>query len=214
MLRRLAMVGLVAAALAAPGRSEAQFGVGARLGYAFGLGDVGGDAGGTLKMSDWISGQIPVQVDLMFHVIPGLSVGPYFSYGFGRVGGDLDRACSAGVDCTASNMRLGAQATYTLPPPLPFWVGVGIGYEWSKVELSGGGQSGEVKFRGMELLNLQAGMDFLATPILRFGPFAMLSMGRYSTAESTGALAGPSTSIPEKKVHEWLQIGVRGMFDL
>lgn len=216
MVRKLALVGVLAAALAAPARSEAQFGIGARIGYAFGVGDVGGDSGGSLKMSDWISGQIPVQVDLMFHVIPGLSVGPYFSYGFGRVGGDLkDQVCDmVGVDCSSSIMRLGVQGTYTLPPPIPLWVGVGIGYEWSKLTAEGGGESGDIKFHGMELLNLQVGADFLATPVLRFGPFLMMSMGRYSDAESSGALSGISMSIPDKKVHEWFEVGVRGMFDL
>ncbi len=216
MLRKLLLVAAAAAVLAGPARSEAQFGIGARIGYAFGAGDVGGGSGGSLKMSDWISGQIPLQVDVMFHVIPGLSVGPYFSYGFGRVGGDLkNQVCDmSGVDCSSSIMRVGAQATYTLPPPLPIWVGAGIGYEWSKLTAEGGGESGDIKFHGMELLNLQAGLDFMASPAFRVGPFVMMSLGRYSTMESTGVLAGVATSIPDKKMHEWFEIGVRGMFDL
>lgn len=216
MLRKLLLVAAVAAVLVGPARSEAQVGLGARIGYAFGMGDVGGDPAGNLKMSDFIEAQIPLQVDLMFHVVPGLSIGPYFSYGFGRTGGDTDDVCSlSGVDCTASIMRLGAQVTYTLPPPLPLWVGAGIGYEWSKLKVEGGGESGEIKFRGMELINLQVGADFLATPALRFGPFAMLSLGRYSNADATGAFSGGAeASIPDKKLHEWLEIGLRGMFDL
>ena len=63
----------------------------------------------------------------------------------------------------------------------------------------------------MEWLNLQAGVDFLATPVLRFGPFVMLSLGRYDEGELTGFGSG---SIDDKKMHQWFEIGVRGMFDL
>ncbi len=209
MLRKLLLVAAAAAVLAGPARSEAQIGIGARIGYAFGTGDVAADSTGTVKMSDWNKAQIPIQVDLMFHVIPGLSIGPYFSYGFGQTGGDLDRACSAtGMDCSTSVIRLGAQATYTLPPPLPIWVGAGLGYEWNRVDTGG---QGEFTVRGWEFLNLQAGLDFLATPVLRFGPFIMLSLAQYDTGEVTGFGSG---SIQDKKIHEWFEIGVRGMFDL
>ena len=209
MLRKMVLVAAAAAVLAGPQRSEAQIGIGARIGYAFGTGDVGADQAGTVKMSDWTKAQIPIQVDLMFHVIPGLSIGPYFSYGFGRPGGDLDDLCSqSGLDCSTSVIRLGAQATYTLPPPLPFWVGAGLGYEWNKVDTGG---AGEFTVRGFELLNLQAGLDFMATPMFRVGPFVMLSLARYDTGEVSGFGSG---SIDDKKIHEWFQIGLRGMFDL
>lgn len=213
MVRKLLLAAAAVAVLAGPVRSEAQVGIGARIGYAFGVGDVGGDPSGTLKMSDWISGQIPLQLDVMFHVIPGLSVGPYVSYGFGRVGGELkNQVCDmTGVDCSSSDVRLGVQATYTLPPPLPFWVGAGIGYEWSKLTAEGGGESIDVKFRGWEVLNLQGGLDFLASPLLRVGPFMMLSLGRYDHGSASGFGGG---SIETKKMHEWIEIGVRGMFDL
>lgn len=217
MKRKLVLVAALVA-LAVPSASRAQLSLGARVGYAWGMGDVGGDPSGNLKMSDWIKGQVPIQVDAMFRLAPGLAVGGYFSYGFGQAGGQLkDTVCDVpGVDCTPSNMRLGVQATWAIPAGGGFlpWVGLGTGYEWSKLHASGPGGSGDVKFRGWEILNLQLGGDFLATPLFRVGPFVMLSLGRYSTAESTGDLAGAVTLIPEKKVHEWLQLGVRGTFDI
>jgi hypothetical protein len=206
MLRKLLLVVAAAAVLAGPQRSEAQVGIGARIGYAFGTGDVLADEFGTLKMSDYTKAQIPIQVDLMFHVIPGLSIGPYFSYGFGQTGGQLDDTCRAtGLDCSTSVIRLGAQLTYTLPPPLPLWVGAGLGYEWNR--LDSGNSTSTVK--GIELLNLQAGLDFMATPMLRFGPFVMVSFGRYGSGD-LGAFA----SIRDEKIHEWIEIGFRGMLDL
>ena len=108
----------------------------------------------------------------------------------------------AGADCSSSIMRLGGQVTYTMPPPLPIWVGAGLGYEWNKVDT---GSAGEFTVRGVEWLNLQAGVDFLATPALRFGPFVMLSLGRYDKGEVAGF---GSESIGDKKMHEWLEESV------
>ena len=51
--------------------------------------------------------------------------------------------------------------------------------------------------------------DFMATPVLRFGPFVMLSLGRSGSGD-LGAFA----SIRDEKVHEWIEIGFRGMLDL
>ncbi len=206
MLRKLLLVMAAAAVLAGPARSEAQIGIGARIGYAFGTGDVLGDQFGTLSMSDYTKAQIPIQVDLMFHVIPGLSVGPYFSYGFGQNGGMLDDSCRAtGLDCSTSVIRFGGQATYTLPPPLPVWVGAGIGYEWNRLDASGTHST----VRGFELLNLQGGIDFMATPVFRVGPFIMLSLGRYDSGDLSDF-----GSIQSEKMHQWIEIGFRGMFDL
>ncbi len=206
MLRKLLLVAVAAAVLAGPQRSEAQVGIGARIGYAFGTGDVLADEFGTLKMSDYTKGQIPIQVDLMFHVMPGLSIGPYFSYGFGQNGGDLDDSCRAtGLDCSTSVMRLGAQLMYTLPPPLPLWVGAGLGYEWNKVDADGA----ESTVRGIEFLNLQGGFDLMATPAFRIGPFVMLSLGRYGS----GDLGGFGT-IRDEKFHQWIEVGLRGMLDI
>ncbi len=209
MVRRLLLVAAAAAVLGGPARSEAQVSLGARIGYAFGTGDVAGSSLDRVKMSDYTKAQIPLQVDLMFRLVPGLSIGPYFSYGFGQTGGDLDEECSlSGLDCSTSVMRLGGQLMYALPPPLPLWVGAGLGYEWNKVDTDG---AGELEVRGVEWLNLQAGLDFMATPVFRFGPFVMLSLGRYDKGEVSGF---GSSSLDDKKMHQWLEIGLRGMFDL
>ena len=206
MLRKVMLVAAVAVVLAGPQRSEAQIGIGARIGYAFGTGDVLADEFGTLKMSDYTKAQVPIQVDLMFHVVPGLSIGPYFSYGFGRIGGEFDDVCSAsGLDCSTSVIRLGGQVTYTLPPPLPLWVGAGLGYEWNRLDAGGT----DATVRGFELLNLQLGLDFMATPVLRFGPFVMLSLGRYDSGD-----IGEFGIIRDEKMHQWIEIGFRGMLDL
>lgn len=216
-LRRLVLVAAAVAVLAVPSASKAQVSLGARVGYAFGFGDVGGDESGTLKMSDWSEGHVPIQVDAMFRLLPGFAVGPYFSYGFGFTGGDLDtEVCDiSSVDCSNRIMRLGLQATYSLPAAMGFapWAGIGTGYEWNKLDIESPGGDGDLEVRGWEIVNLQFGADF-ATPVVRVGPFVMLSVGRYGEGDASGFGVSGGGDIDKKKLHEWLQIGIRGMFDL
>ncbi len=215
MARKLATL-TAAVLLLAPAASRAQVLLGARLGYAFGGGDVGNFSSGSIHMSDWTKSQVPVQFDLLFKVAPSLAIGPYASLAWAQPGGDLQDLCdSAGMDCNATIMRLGVEAMFTVPQPGPFkpWFGAGLGYEWSKVHTTGGGASGDRTLGGFEFLNLQAGGDLKIAPLFRIGPFVQLSLAQYSSVDSSGGW-GDLNHIPSKKVHEWFQIGVRGMFDL
>jgi hypothetical protein len=83
------------------------------------------------------------------------------------------------------------------------------------VDLSGPGDSGSLGAHGFEFLNLQAGGDDYLAPRFALGPFISLSFGRYETATSSGIPLVPSSAdIANTAVHEWLQIGVRGVFNL
>jgi hypothetical protein len=192
-------------AAAAPTPAEAQLALGARLGYAFALGKVGG----TLATSDWIEGQVPVQLDVLYAATPRIAVGGYVSYGFGRLGGDAAAACEAeGGDCSASVVRAGAQGIWTFRPVgrvVP-WAGVGFGYEWARV--AGGGA--EVAFHGFEYLNLQAGGDFQVARRLRVGPWLMLAVGEYGRAK----VGDVDRGLLSTKTHAWVGLGLRGRFDL
>ena len=48
------------------------------------------------------------------------------------------------------------------------------------------------------------------TPQVALGPFFSFSLGRYSTVYSDNT----SMELPDKRMHEWLQIGVRGRIGL
>jgi hypothetical protein len=217
-MRKLAIL-TAAALLLAPAASHAQVVLGARLGVAVGMGDVGGGYGDSLAMSDWTRGQVPLQLEMLFKATPQLAIGPYFSYGWARLGHDLEsQVCDVpGIACSASIVRLGVEALYTIPQRGQFepWLGFGLGYEWSKLHASGAGVSGEIKFSGLEFLNLQVGGDFKVSRRFGLGPFMKLAFARYSNADATGDFSGMGpTDIPDEKVHEWLEIGVRGAFDL
>ena len=192
------LISVAIAALLAPAPSAAQISVGARLG----VGVAAGDVGGRLPMGDWVNGQIPLQLDVLYRATPRFRVGGYLSWGYGLPGDVCDT-----LDCSASVTRVGVEATYSfIGGAFVPWIGAGIGYEWSTV----GDGSLEGTFTGFELLNLQGGGDFQVTRRLSAGPYAAFSMGQYDEVK----LAGMTGPIADKKMHEWLTLGIRGSFDL
>jgi outer membrane protein W len=210
----------VALALALPTASRAQFSLGARIGFAPSMGDAFKDAntGEPLKMSDGVKSQIPIQIEGAYKATKEIAVGAYFSYGIGQTGGAAKADCSAnGQSCSASDVRLGIQAFYSftqVSPQFVPWLGLGLGYEWGSFEESGGGQpTVSTTFKGWEFLNLQAGGDYQVSPQFSVGPYVMLSIAQYSTAEFESGGITVSGDIDNKTIHEWIGFGIRGKFD-
>jgi hypothetical protein len=216
-MRKLVILGSLLALLV-PAASQAQVSLGVRLGFAPAMGDAFKDSfdGTTYAMSDAIKSQVPLQVELGFPVSPAVSLGGYFSYGIGQVGGDIKDECEYyDLDCSARSVRLGVQALFALGNPgsgLAPWAGAGIGYEWAGFEQKGYGDSFELKTSGPEL-NLQLGGDYRVNPNFSVGPYVMLSIGRYSNVEVESTFG--SGEVPaDETLHEWLGFGIRGKFDL
>ncbi|WP_242341196.1 MULTISPECIES: outer membrane beta-barrel protein [unclassified Anaeromyxobacter] len=221
-MRKHALLAAIAALLL-PAAASAQVSLGARLGFAPAMGNVGGDAGGSsVDLSDFTKSQIPLQLDLMVRVTPQLALGGYASYGWSKGTLDLDgtnqNVCDLdGVDCSGGVLRLGVQATYAFSTTGQFqpWAGVGTGWERNRVKAEGGGEELEFTFSGWEVLNLQLGGDYFASPRFAVGPYLMLSIGRYGEMKYSDSLGNSaSADITDKDAHEWVQFGVRGRFDL
>ena len=205
-MRKTLLLGAIAMALALPTASQAQFSLGLRVGYAPAMGDYAKD----FKLKDEVKAQIPIQIDGMYKFTPEIAAGLYFSYGFGMLNSDVKDQCDAlGVDCSASSMRLGVQGTYsftTVSPTFVPWVGAGLGFEWLTEKASLGGVSASADTTGFEFLNLQLGGDYKVSNQFYVGPYVLFSLGQYSNVEGQ--------SIPDKGIHQWLHLGVRGKFDL
>jgi len=216
-MRKIAMLAVAAVALSLPVASKAQVSLGLRAGYGLAAGDVAKDS----KLSDGIKSQIPIQVDALYKVMPNLGVGLYFAYGFGQQGDQIKPLCTGGVDCSLSSMRLGVEATYAFDKlglgALEPWVGLGLGYEWGNLTAKYQGQKVETTWDGLEFLNLQVGGDYKVAQNFAVGPFLMMSVGQYSNAKITNTVdpsLNTSGSIQDKGIHEWLQFGLRGKFDI
>jgi hypothetical protein len=207
-MRKIAMLALTLAALA-PAAASAQVSLGLRLGFAPSMGEAVKDG----DMSDGVKSQIPIQVDALYALNPNLSLGGYFSYGVGQLGGSISDLCDAsGADCSANSMRAGVQLHYALAARGAWvpWGGVGAGYEWGKLSID----EGSLAYRGVEFLNLQLGGDYKVNEKFAIGPYVQFSMGQYSNVTQDDGTDSASDSIDEKGIHEWLGFGVRGRFSL
>jgi outer membrane protein OmpA-like peptidoglycan-associated protein len=204
-MKKLAMLAALSASLA-PAIGQAQLVPGVRVGYALSAGDLSQG----VPMSDGLKSQIPLQLDLGWRVLPRLVLGGYAAYGIGKVGS----LCSAGADCSGSVVDLGVQATwrFSLDRVSP-WAGAGIGYEWGKYVVKVGADELDVRTSGPELLRLMGGVDFVVGEKYAVGPFAQWGLGRYAALDATSPVGNSSGAIPDRAVHSWFTIGVRGTFE-
>ena len=208
----IAVVTALFAAGSARAGPESGFSLGARLGYGIPIGDAdGGDPLGGVpaaKMTDLVSGQIPIQLDATYRFDRNWQFGLYFQYGIAFAS---DTFCPAGVSCSASNVRFGAEAMYTFASEgFSPWLGVGIGYEWLNLTAEALGTSVDFQVSGFEYLNLQLGGDWKLSPTFKVGPFVSFSLASYDSL----SVAGLSGDIANTTTHEWLQFGLKGTFDL
>jgi hypothetical protein len=190
---------------------ESGFELGARLGWGFPLGDVEDD----YELSEFILGQIPLQLDLGYRLNPQLFLGGYFMYGIAFAERAACGDSGEDFDCSASDVRLGIQGIYHFTPITEGsagWVGAGVGYEWASLT-SGDGAPGEVTFRldGFEFVNIQGGYDFRVSDQFRVGPYGMFTLAQFSN-QSTEVNGSERESDADKVLHQWLFVGVKGSF--
>ena len=204
---------------------ESGISIGVRAGYALPLGSATGVAGDELSKS--FSGMIPLQIELGWRFSPQFYAGGFFQYGFTSLASEFkaNNGCDqSGVSCSSSDLRFGVDVVFTIAPyatVIP-WVGVGAGYELAKLGFSQGGQSVDVTFKGWEFAHVSIGADYRVSPLFRIGPFVSLSFGQFQSFDTNldqttnPPTVGPNRTVDvqEKALHEWLQLGIKGTFDL
>jgi hypothetical protein len=116
-----------------------------------------------------------------------------------------------------SGLRLGLQGVYTILPEARFapWAGVSVGYErlrYASATVSG--KESEIGFRGFEA-GVQVGADDHLGSSFSVGPFAAFDVGQFQSQMTWVSGAGETaTDVAAKGVHEWLQLGIEGSFNL
>ncbi len=223
-MRRASLIAILLAAAtpAAAQQPDQGFTFGLRTGIGFPGGDIAGDPASsqTLKLDDAFKSVVPLVLEGGFR-FSGVAVGLYYQYGFASLdsqlcGSDLG---GAGIKCDTGRVkRLGIQLTRPFPGPSATpWIGGGIGWEWAGFKESDGIDSVTLTFKGLELMG-QGGVEFLVSPKFYLGPYASISLARYSELQFEGG--GMSGSVDfdqlgfDEKWHEWFQVGVRARFDL
>lgn len=209
MVCALAVTLVVSNTREAKAASDAGLDLGFRTGFGLPLGKVDDDESRDINYA--VPGQIPIWIDLGYRFKTHFVVGAYFQYGF-----LLTAHCDSGASCSGSDIRTGAEFQYRIQPDASAdpWLGAGVGYEWFNVFESFGGQDLSIQARGFEFLRLEAGLDFAAAEEFGLGPFLSLSLAEFSDASADiPGLGSGSASIPHTSLHDWLMIGVRGVYD-
>jgi hypothetical protein len=208
---------LLAAALilALPTASQAQFGLGLRIGYGMPGGDVVKDS----KYSDFIKSSVPFQLDAMFKTSPSTAAGLYLGYAVNSLGGNLKASCDVpGLTCSSNTFRAGIQFTgeFLDLGLIGLWGGIGTGYEAFNFKVEGGGTKTEVQLRGWEWATISAGADLKPLPVFKAGLFVSYGFGKFNVGSVKSDVVGDSggSLSPDKTVHNMFQIGLRGMFNL
>ena len=214
----LASAALLLAGWALPAASDEPvapslgFTAGARVSAAFPLGSVSTDPGtGAPLIDEFVAVSIPVQVDLGLTLHRRWFLGTYVQYAWNVL--QLGE-CKKGQSCSVTGLRLGLQATYAFQDHGGPWVGLGTGWEWMFTSYSSPEFSTRLDVAGWEYAIFQAGWDVEVSPGWMVGPWVSGSVGEFSRA--TLELDGRSseTAIPNRAVHGWIQLGVKGSFSL
>jgi hypothetical protein len=172
-----------------------------------------GDGAKDVAMSDVLSPQIPLLIDIGGKVIPELFLGAYFGAAGGVTAGTRKDLCEAnGGGCAVGRLNFGIEVVGHMMPrsQVDPWVGYGFGYEILGVGESTNGLIKGVGYGGLEFGRLMAGVDFRLTRVFGVGPFADLAIGQYSTVSVDGNSADVASE--KKAAHLWLTIGARFVF--
>jgi hypothetical protein len=217
---RFAAAVLVLAAWALPAAAEETpapapalgFALGARVSAAFPMGSVLSDPDtGALLVDELVAVSIPLQLDVGMTVHRRWFVGAYAQYAWDllQIGG-----CKVGQSCSVTGLRVGIQATYALRDGGGPWVGLGTGWEWMFTSYASTDFTSKLDVSGWEYAILQAGWDVEAAPGWTVGPWISGSVGEFSRVSLTRDGRTVDTSIENRAVHGWLQLGVKGSFSL
>ncbi len=200
---------------------DSGFTLAARLGLGIPMGDALADAvGASTPLGDAFKGELPIWIDAGYRFARNWFVGAYLQVGIGIVNKDKalsSGACNqSGVSCSGSDVRFGVEGIYSFSPGNSFnpWIGLGTGFEQANLHVESSGGSGDIAIKGWEYFNVQLGGDFMLSRIFALGPYAAFSLGQYSTLSLSGGGFSINPDIANKRVHGWLQLGVKGTFNL
>lgn len=194
------------------------FELGARASY----GRAFGEHSDGVDIKDAISGQISLQLDLGYRVMPALFVGVYLAGGPALKSGVLKDNCDSDLrfSCQAVQMSAGVQAQYRLRPNTMVdpWVGAGVGIERlvRTRDWDASGSEWTATLAVPQLL-LQLGVDFYGDESdAVFGPFLSWSMASYGSESSDcrgsicTAAKQTDDTIDKTAPHYFVNFGLRG----
>jgi hypothetical protein len=186
----------------------------------FPFGDASGARGDALSARygwQWV----PLEIGLGAKLFDPLYLGAYFNFGVGAEGDDrhTEAHCEAGndvvddVSCSSVSAHAGFELRYTFTPAdsLSGWLGYGFGITSGSQTISDAGHYSETSTAtGLEFARLTGGLDVRVSRGFGFGPYAMVSLGRYTHRRTTiNNVVTFSGAIDDPAVHAWAGLGLR-----
>lgn len=155
-------------------------------------------AGGQIASGETFNpgvGMVPFWFDVGYRLDKYFFVGGYGQFGISI---QSKSSCPAGATCHGTDFRFGGSVQAHILPDGKFdpWFGAGMGYEMYDI-------TGSV-ISGLELVNAQVGLLYKDTRFGGVGPFAAISLGRFSKAYGI--------SIPNPGMHQWIMFGIHGSY--
>jgi hypothetical protein len=183
-----------------------------RAGVGIATGDV--ERGGP-EVRDLVDRKLPLGLEIGYRFGPRVWGELFFELAPASAASSL---CAAGADCTASDARIGLAVLLRLAPRsfLDPWVGVGLGVEVMNAKGWDAATSSEREWSwaGVELPLVEAGVDVAVTDRLGVGPWASMTVARF-TSESVEAGSGTTSGkIQDRATHGWLSGGVKATLKL
>jgi hypothetical protein len=164
---------------------------------------------------------VPFEIGLGAKLLDELYIGAYFDVGVGYEGDDIKtrRRCESGndleddVSCSSATVHAGFEARYGFmaDESMNVWLGYGAGITTASQTISDAGKYDETSTaQGFEFARLSGGLDFRLSRGFGMGPFAVVSLGRYTHQRTeirnvvtfSGDIDAPST-------HAWASLGLR-----
>jgi hypothetical protein len=213
---RVAVISLlfVVTAMVAPALAQdGTFTLGARGAFAVPF----GTAGDGWKLDELVTSGVPVQVDADFRVGGDWRLGGYFSYGPVTIADEAkDSLAHEGLKDIGGHrqQRLGVQVArdFRTSSKLSPWVGVSVGYEWTRyagAKFVSSNRETEIGMSGFEG-GVQVGAAYKLTSRFSVGPYAAFDLGRFRKNLSWVEDGDTTfTDVNEKGTHQWLRLGVK-----
>ena len=161
------------------------------------------------------SAQVPLTADIGGKIGHHVFLGGYLGLGIGGTGGDVIVCRPSNVSCATASFRAGIEVLYHFLPErfTNPWIGYGLGYESSAIGISRGDGTGTYAGAGFEFAHFMGGVDFRLGRVFGIGPFVDLSLAEFVHARvDTPGDPVQDGSIDNPALHEWLVLGVRGVF--
>jgi hypothetical protein len=162
-------------------------------------------------LSNFVSGAIPLEIAGRYLFTPKFSAGIYFQYAPAFTAAFI---CLPQYSCSASNIRVGAEAVYGFMPDSTFnpWVSVGSGWEWLNQTIVENGKTHANGLNGWEWFNIQVGADWNLSKMFAAGPYLGYFGGQYSSA--TVDDRNFTIASANRQFHGWVQLGLKGTVNL